>query len=297
MTTKKNSSNPAQQPALPTGASASATVSATVVMITPAIAGEMLKRNTQNRPVSDTQVDLFAKLITEGNWRLTHQGIAFDSRGDLIDGQHRLWGIIAAGIAVPAMVVRGLDHGAIEAVDTGLVRRAHHVLAIVDGVTLSTNTRAALIAAMILVRHGRFQPSKTVTVHDLRAAHAEHGVDVAAISDILHAKHDKLGSASITATLAMAHRTRPAQACQFARLLRDGAGLHVGHPVLTFREYALRAGSTGGAAPREDISLRLFAAFDAFVAGTSRSHLKQAPLIRAKYLAPWRGDADAVAAT
>ena len=45
--------------------------------------------------------------------------------------------------------------------------------------TLSTNTLAALIAAMILVRHGRFQPSKTVTVHDLRAAHAEHGVDVA----------------------------------------------------------------------------------------------------------------------
>jgi len=126
MTTKKNSSRTPAQPALPTGASASANVSATVVLITPAIAGEMLKHNTQNRPVSDTQVDLFAKLIAEGSWRLTHQGIAFDSRGGLIDGQHRLRGIIAAGIAVPAMVVRGLDHGAIEAVDTGLVRRAHH---------------------------------------------------------------------------------------------------------------------------------------------------------------------------
>lgn len=278
------------QPTLPKATTPAAKITTSVVLITPALAAEMLKRNTCNRPMTTTKVDAIAKDIADGRWRLTHQGIAFSSAGDLIDGQHRLKGIVVAGIAVSMMVTRGLCHESIEAMDTGLVRRAHHVLAIVDGVTLSTNTRAAVIAAMILARHGRFQPSRTITVHDLRAALAEHGADVSPIVNILHAKHDKLASAPITATLAIVHRTRPEKAIEFTRLLRDGAGLSVGHPVLTFRDYALRAGSAGGAAPREDISLRLFAAFDAFLAGNSRAHLKQAPLVRAKYLAPWRRD-------
>ena len=35
-----------------------------------------------------------ARDMKAGHWRLTHQGIAFDPAGVLIDGQHRLWAIV-----------------------------------------------------------------------------------------------------------------------------------------------------------------------------------------------------------
>ena len=72
-----------------------------VVLITPAMASEMLSRNMKcNRPVMKSTVHSYARMMRNGNWNLTHQGIAFDENGNLIDGQHRLNAIIEANISV-----------------------------------------------------------------------------------------------------------------------------------------------------------------------------------------------------
>lgn len=65
-------------------------VSMEVREITPAMASEMLGHNNGNRNLSPRKVQEYARTMSEGGWRLTHQGIAVSDSGNIIDGQHRL---------------------------------------------------------------------------------------------------------------------------------------------------------------------------------------------------------------
>ena len=67
-----------------------------VMEVTPKQAIHWLESNTRNRPVKQSHVNRLAKEILENRWQLSHQGIAFDTTGLLLDGQHRLWAIIEA---------------------------------------------------------------------------------------------------------------------------------------------------------------------------------------------------------
>lgn len=64
--------------------------------ITPDMARRWLQTNFRNRPVSDDVVKAYARDMANGVWQPTHQGIAFNDRDELIDGQHRLLAIIQA---------------------------------------------------------------------------------------------------------------------------------------------------------------------------------------------------------
>ena len=69
--------------------------------ITPALAEQFLKMNVVNRKhVRLTWVDTLASEMKQGSFRMTHQGIAFNTKGELLDGQHRLLAIIKSGCTV-----------------------------------------------------------------------------------------------------------------------------------------------------------------------------------------------------
>ena len=67
-----------------------------VMEVGPKQAIHWLENNSRNRAVKQSHVDRLARDIIENRWRLSHQGIAFDTRGLLLDGQHRLWAIVEA---------------------------------------------------------------------------------------------------------------------------------------------------------------------------------------------------------
>ena len=77
----------------------------TLETITPSIAAAWLARNMNNRRPNQRIIDELAAAITAGLWHTTHQGIAFDELGQLIDGQHRLLAIVKAGVAEPFEIV------------------------------------------------------------------------------------------------------------------------------------------------------------------------------------------------
>lgn len=78
-------------------------------VITPAIAKEYLKLNkANNRKMSIKVVEGYAQDMKSGRWELTHQGIAFNEKGELIDGQHRLSAIVMANVPVVMNVTRGV---------------------------------------------------------------------------------------------------------------------------------------------------------------------------------------------
>lgn len=115
--------------------------------ITPIQAQKYLAKNlAHNRQIRPTWVKSLAKAILRGDWRLTHQPIAFDTSGNLFDGQHRLHAIIQANTAVQVLVVRGVDPGAFTATDIGAKRSVSDLLQIskMEGATMSFLTRVLL---------------------------------------------------------------------------------------------------------------------------------------------------------
>lgn len=100
------------------------------VTITPEYARELLKKNQNNRPLHVSRVKLFEAELRDGNFKLTHQGIAIGCSGQLLDGQHRLHAIANTGISAPLMVATGVPDESFAVLDTGIKRGASDVLAI-----------------------------------------------------------------------------------------------------------------------------------------------------------------------
>ena len=108
--------------------------------ITPAEARSILDRSEdaafkttrgttyRNRNIVPAIVAKYAKDMAAGNWHLTHQGIALDVYGRVVDGQHRLHAIIAADVTVPMQVTLNADPDHFWNIDSGRPRTAYSFL-------------------------------------------------------------------------------------------------------------------------------------------------------------------------
>jgi hypothetical protein len=97
--------------------------------ITPKKAMEWLKRNVQNRPLSQSLVNHYGKAMAVGEWKLNGDTIRFNGNGDLIDGQHRLTACVHSGKSFESYVIRGLAHDAFDTIDQGRKRTIGDVFA------------------------------------------------------------------------------------------------------------------------------------------------------------------------
>jgi len=102
------------------------------VIVTPAMALKWLAKNKSNRPLNSARIGEYGKIITRGHWELSHQGIAFNAEGELVDGQNRLVAIVRSGIAVPLLVSYYPDKRTAmgRPIDTGRPRSTSDVLGI-----------------------------------------------------------------------------------------------------------------------------------------------------------------------
>ena len=94
-------------------------------IITPQTAMELLeKRPDHQRVLSKTTVKQYAELMRMGVWRSTHQPIALDTDGAVLDGQHRLAAIVSAGVPIEVIIARDCDPSTFSVIDVGLGRTA-----------------------------------------------------------------------------------------------------------------------------------------------------------------------------
>lgn len=107
-------------------------ISTTVECITPEIAKEYLKHNTKNRNINRRSVESLARDMKNGRFLHTHQGIAFDSEGTLIDGQHRLLAIVLADKPIEINVTRGLPPEAALFTDRGVSKSLGDIMRFSD---------------------------------------------------------------------------------------------------------------------------------------------------------------------
>ena len=142
--------------------------------ITPETATEYLSRNAKNRSIRRTDVDTYVREIKRGTFVVTHQGIAFDEEGNLIDGQHRLMAIAMAGKPVSMMVARGIDASALSVVDRGASRTMRDVMCLEehDGADTAAMMRSTMMLSAMnqmvacAVKKVKLTPAETTTLFE-----------------------------------------------------------------------------------------------------------------------------------
>lgn len=107
------------------------------VVITPALAEFWITQNLDNRKVKEDVVKSLARDMMCGNWRETHQGIAFsriNGRDVLIDGQHRLLAVMLSKFTIRMQVTFGLEAGARDAIDRNCPRSVADQMKLLHGI-------------------------------------------------------------------------------------------------------------------------------------------------------------------
>lgn len=108
--------------------------------ITPELAQQYLGTQTENRSLRITHVLFLRDEIIAGAWKLTHQPIAFDENGRLIDGQHRLHAVALSGRAVEMHVARGVRREFFAKIDQSVSRTLADRLCVDSRITEVLNT-------------------------------------------------------------------------------------------------------------------------------------------------------------
>lgn len=92
-------------------------------VITPNAAKQYLaKLHPDQRGKKFNSIDQYARDMKNGAWIISHQGIAFDEDGFLIDGQQRLNAVVNSNVPVAMLVTRGLPKELMRVIDQGSKR-------------------------------------------------------------------------------------------------------------------------------------------------------------------------------
>jgi len=188
-------------------------------LITPAIAMDWLDNaNTSNRSVSEAHVQRLARDMASGEWKLTHEGIAFDPSGILIDGQHRLWAVVLSETPVEMHVWRNVTRDALMAIDCGKARTLRDMLWLSGGHGSVGKNDLAVLRAML----GGFAGPVTLTAAEASQALDKHAAAVRfAVETLPKAKW--ISSAATRAVLARAYYSCDHDLLRdFARMLGTG---------------------------------------------------------------------------
>lgn len=150
------------------------TPSAMAVTITPEIAAAMLATSSGNRKLRHAYVDRLASAMTRGEWRITNQGIGFDTTGALRDGHHRLSACIRSGVTIRSMVTFGMPVTAYEVIDTGALRNYGDRLNEPKKIAEVLSFAAIVAFRSPVVTAGQIAPLKDTVLRDLAGDLLEH---------------------------------------------------------------------------------------------------------------------------
>jgi hypothetical protein len=221
------------------------TVKTEWVLITPELASAYLDFNEENRSVSDRHVDRITDDMEQDRFKITHQGLAFNDHGVLVDGQHRCMAVVRSGKPQWMLVTTGIDR---EGLDIGKVRAPHDFKKCVQRISHSSAVKILLGARNL---------GTTFTASSLKESYnmvtkqniEDHWMQWPLVEEWenLAAKAAKNVRASGTAGLLAAAAVYPGQGEEFLTGLRDMTGLSVGDPraaLLKWNKSALRVTPT-----------------------------------------------------
>lgn len=187
--------------------------------ITPTMALNWLENaNTNNRKVSDAHVKKLARDMNQGRWRLTHEGIAFDPHGVLLDGQNRLWAIVEADMPIDMHVWFNISPDVLPVINDGKPRSLADHLRLSRKHGRVTKNHTSVLKAML----GGMSGPLAMTPLEASDALASHEDAVAfSISAIPNGKY--IANATTRGVIGRAYYSAdPERLRQFGQMLATG---------------------------------------------------------------------------
>ena len=245
-----------------------------IVRMTPKMATELLEKNgpdlgniQRNRRIADKTIQRYAADMEKGYWKLNGQTVKISDNGRLIDGQHRLFGVVRSGRTVTMLVARGIDQATFTTFDNGASTSFGDYL---RGLEVPYHTSIAGAARIVwLQQNDRLGEGWGPSKSDLLATwkqHPEIGRYGAAAST--HELRRLLNRHIVMSVFYMLSTHSRAKAEAFLEKLRSGVNLSAGDPALALRArlIALREGQRGLSGERVKL-LMLMMAWQAAIAG------------------------------
>lgn len=243
---------------------AASSISASVMLVTPARASLWLENRHQNRPIRQRVVDLYVEDFVANEWYLTNQGIGLDKDGRLVDGQHRLTALVQANLSVEMLVITGVEHSvAIRAVDNGPSRTAGQRLTMTG--ELNSNIKAAVCRSVHLLMNPAVAINSMISQGDVQRTLDEYRDQVEMVA-FNTGMRTRIPAVVRAASVVMIQRL-PEYGVPFYEGLATGAGLREGDPRLLLRNWCM-ARQTARALPA-DLWSRTISAADLFMHGES----------------------------
>jgi hypothetical protein len=244
-------------------------------IITPGEAKMILLAMPKQRHLRPGNVKYFKDLISAGRFRVTHQGIAFDKAGKLIDGQHRLTACVEADAAIEVQVTFNMDPELFDSIDRGQGRNATDDL-VCAALAESQYDGNLLVGAAKIIWHiesGRV-PWTSVKRGDfsmdiMRGVLMRHEYLYDAVS--YAGKHQLalrgMGASVAAAFYALFREINPHKADIFIEQIVTGENLRHGDPAYALREYKRHTGSAQNKQIRSAMMVVLVRCWNAFVEG------------------------------
>jgi hypothetical protein len=212
------------------------------IQVTPDIAQSWLKANHKNRALREDQVKTYARDMASDNWLITHQGIAFNDKDELIDGQHRLSALIRANKTVLMLVTFGLPSKLLgkkvttrDAVDRGAIRTIADQLSLEHDLKDANNVTgvcAALARIWSSRRVRKISVSQTLEIFALYKESVTFVVNN-------RSKIGALKSKGVLGAVAFAHAVEKEKVEQLFRQLATGENLSGDNPILQLRNFLM----------------------------------------------------------
>lgn len=159
-----------------------------VVDVTPELARKWLELARFNRDINYAVVAQYVRLIKDGLWRLTHQGVALTKTGVLIDGQHRLLAIIKANQTVPMTVCVDEPEENFEFIDCGRNRSHLEMMRLSQRNNALTSLHTSTLKAFLA---GRFCNTTNWSVAEINREYDQYSLPINFIVDLFQGEKDK----------------------------------------------------------------------------------------------------------
>lgn len=221
-----------------------------VIRITPAMAEYIINNHNQrNRPVRPNRVAEYATKIKQGRMKLHSQGLSFGVDGNLNNGQHRLRGLIEAGVPCDFYVTFGEDVSAFDVQDTGGTRSSGDALACAGNTNVNVLSAASRLVMMV-DRQQWFTNGKSARVDndEIVAFVAKHPdiIECVGISERVRRKLRCPAPPLAAAFYLIRQKSKHADRLEeFLNLLMVGANLSSVSPILKLRD-GLQTKKIGG---------------------------------------------------
>jgi hypothetical protein len=207
--------------------------------ITPVRAEYFLAKNRNNRGVKEQNIRKLESDLLSGNFKTTHQGIAFDWNDNLIDGQHRLMAIARSGVTAKMYVTYNCNPENFKLIDSGSARTASDTLKSLGAQWYSSSAAGIRLILWAhdcydirakVVDKKLYKRYRTTNAETAAFYHAHQGdiSDCAHIASVVSSHNPALMRSSLIAFLYLAKKKHgtTAIAHEFIERVAHGANLH-----------------------------------------------------------------------